>query len=675
MVKKGESSSNKTAAAAKPQTTTTNATGNKLSIDAIKRTFGITDQAKLDMINKYVVNQEGFHADVPKLQAKTLPELHKILESYKDKGNKAFADGKYGLATSYYYMGRLQFEFAIQSNNSMWAMDQTSLKIVSAIMSNLSLTSYKAGHLEKSLEAACIAIGVDRTNVKAYYRKGFALQCLGKNDEAQNTLIEGLRIGGESMSSMFRKEIAMGESRREQASRNRSHTLARAARDRQYDAFPVKLVWDDEIGRKIIATRDIPKGLMVLRVAPYGAALIDECVKTHCGSCFRNIKYCKFVECRTCNMNVLCESCNKDKMIVAMHKEECDLLKFLAESYPDAQTRDFRFMLRVILKSLAEKQNRSSPDLCPQTWKTQPFIYDTYKDLTHLTTDTSRIDDKQMESFRTACTSIMHTFRLVKGNEFLKDLKESEILDLYPKILHNAHEYIDPLHHDEVARDITKNKSVRQKHLLENYSFVCKCARCDTSYNGFKCMQCGELLNDTCIQIRDPVGSFDGNVYECSRSHHSPELLYEAMMETVKPDCSDMLIEQLERLFDRSHLLFSTYYKHQVDKHAANGNHAVIEGLTNKLWHTYDATFGNPHDVIPFAYVSDCHWLYKSLQELNKQAKNDRQKKSSAIISMIETRQVVRRNLQFLIDLCNHHCLQEFEELFDQEAPEFYGQY
>ncbi|EFA77024.1 hypothetical protein PPL_09776 [Heterostelium album PN500] len=661
---------------------------------------------------------------IQKQQIDTKDKLFNRLESLKLSGNQYFAKDHNEFADSYYYLALQLADRYINpkkdddSNNNNdsdekvefeLTLNQSEMerlrKLASVVAANLSLSMSKQHRVEKSLEYARQSIGYDVSNAKGYYRAGYSLVRLGDNDGAERMFREGLQHSNDvnKLRPLFEKELQMIEDRHLLFDVNREHTLRRIDGDQQYDEFPVALTWDDSMGRKIIASRDIAKGELLLRVAPYGAALVDDTLLTHCTSCFRNISYYKHHLCQKCKQCILCEECNSDVDLVNEHNEECDILVFLKQNVPGADTRDFRFMVRVMLKSIAILNGKLSKEQSPKCWSKNgvPFIFDSYDDLTHLTTDTSNIDRKQMESFETATQSIINVFKLAKGPKSLEPLTNQQILDLYPKMLFNAHEYIDPLYHSEVARgiyptaaylnhscepntvwhndnngmiayrsirdikageeitttyiDITKYKSTRQLNLLSQYAFLCQCARCQDRATGFKCLDCEEALEESDLRIiePDPKELFDGQIFLCKNGHSHIATIYSILETSAIADPPFLnLMDQFYSCFDRNSLAYLPLWKASSYIYLKSENYKEVINSMLRLWKHYDYCFNNPREQISYAFVNDCQTLFKAYECLN-----DRN-------GMIKTKQIIKDILESLIGLSKHHCKPEFEDIY-----------
>ncbi|EGG21385.1 SET domain-containing protein [Cavenderia fasciculata] len=654
----------------------------------------------------------------------TYESVLKRMDQLKRLGNERFQKSHYTYAHAYYYQliqlgNRYGQEVVEKQADISEELKQERLaqlnKVASLAASNLSLTFFNTNRIEESLKYADLAIQLDKSNAKAYFRRVHALQLFGRIGEVKQTFEQATKeIQDATLQESLEYEIHAQKEKDQLFEKNKQHTLKRIETDKQYSQFPVELVWNDNMGRCIMATRDIKQGELILRVAPFGCALSDDQIDLNCGSCFRKIKYYKSEKCNSCKTNLLCEICIKDPTIVSMHQEECSLISFLQKHYPNAQTRDFRFMIRVLLSGRANKLGRITKEKTPQLWNQQPFIYDSYEDLASLTTDVSKIESKQLQSFTVATNSITNFFAAVKGPKYLSDpFTKQEIFDLYPKILFNAHEYIDPLTHYEIgrgiyptasyinhtclpnttwynddhglilyrsSRDILKGEEITTSYLdilkpklqrrkdLKQYSFVCQCERCLNEKLGYLCSECGEELTEKQIEIWDPIPEkqFDGRVIVCSKGHFKPLSVYESLESIGETACQQELIPTFNLLFAPYHPIHIVLYKKILSnsiRHFDEPSKIKINTVTDPqllqqyfdaLWKSYKNVFQDPENVIMFSYVDDLSELF----QLYKKLPGDNRAK------LLEIKDKAAFYLETQTKLSQNQLLKEFEDYF-----------
>ncbi|GAM21729.1 hypothetical protein SAMD00019534_049040 [Acytostelium subglobosum LB1] len=667
---------------------------------------------KNNLMSQFSTGMSQPLSETPQKSYSTVKQVIERMEQLKKLGNDAFTREEYWFSVSYYTMALRCFDKHSMSLANADAQEVKEMRKLAAIIStNLSLSYVKQDYIQESATVAEKAIAYDETNAKAFFRSGYALQRLGMVDKATAHYQHGLRLATSSKNNalhgQIKKELDHVFLQQRQNAANRIHTRTRIANDTSFSAFPVSLVWDPVKGRTLSANKDVPKGALILRVAPFGAALIDETLSTHCSSCFRNISFCKHVHCSKCKMNTMCEACNSDKTIAEEHANECDLLAFLHKHTPNAQTTDFRFMIRVLLRAVQHLEGKANKQSTPESWRKDgaPFIYDTLDDLDHLSDVPSNIDEKKMEAFTTATGAITRVFDMVKGPTFLAQLGKQHILDLYSKILFNAHEYIDPLHQTAVARgifptgaylnhscqpnciwytdnngmlayrstrvikageeivtsylDITMDRSKRINRLLEQYAFYCTCSRCSADDNEYHCPDCREPLSTKHLKIWEPQPSinFDGRVHQCSKGHATMSAMFEVLQEMShnlpifgKGPVIDI---GLRSFFQDGSMMVLNHYSSRATQAMENGLYDLVPTTMDRLWQCYKDAFKDPRDLIPYRYVGDC------VQVLFPLAKRDK-----SIPIMGQVKEKCRATLELQIQLSTHHILCEFEQLF-----------
>ncbi|GAM20277.1 hypothetical protein SAMD00019534_034520 [Acytostelium subglobosum LB1] len=672
------------------------------------------EQYKRDLLNQLLNNARGTTSSSPSSSGlqpvnstpsttctMTATETIDYMNRMKTLGNQYFSKSLYSFAYSYYCLALKQSDVYLAGApaTAMTEIEEIK-KLASVIACNLSLSLSKEHRIPESLTYANKSVEYDGTNGKGHYRVAYAQQLMGHDTDAFATLTNALAYANDinKLEGSLKKELKAVEQRRRKNEDNRRHTLARIKNDKQFDQFPVALVWDEQLGRKMIAKRDIAKGELVVRVAPFGSALIDETMSTHCSSCFRYVQYCKYTSCPKCKMCILCDQCDSDSVITDEHREECDVLQYLKDHGAEhGQTRDFRMMTRVLIRAVADLNKKVGKDTgLPKLWRSEPFIYDSFDDLMHLATDESAIDEEQMQAFKVSAESIITLIQYLKGPHYLLPLTKQQIMDIYPKILFNAHEYIEPLNHKEVARgiyptaaylnhscdpnciwyndnngmmafrsnrlikageeatttyiDIARPSIERRVSLMKHYSFYCQCSRCDSHQLAWRCdvVGCGQPLDNSCLRIWEPQpkNNFDGLVYECANGHTRMATIYN-ILEQCATIPSIAIQERLINMY-KSHLmdhntLYLRIWKNLAELYFDEGNYQQTVDCIETLW--------KQNDAIP--YVADCMALMSmALINLNAPANK---------LSIVKEK--CREILQHQVGP-GHHIMNEFEELY-----------
>jgi len=516
-------------------------------------------------------------------------ELFKELEQYKLKGNKNFsiyvgltqddlADDyvphfRLERAIGYYRMALDVYQGYVDKNGcGEGSVNAAIMSLLAVISTNLSLCFVKAFNIPESLVCAEKAIEFDPMNPKSHYRRGFCLRNLGRHQESLEAYKKALSLSSGKDAALTKEissELAQQVEKIEKIEIEKQDTLSRLKGDDQFSQFPITLEWREGMGRCVLATETITRGTTIARVIPFGAAIVDEHLFDNCGFCSRLVSDKRTaVACKKCRKHIYCKECSELHMAREHHHEECDLLAFLTHYYPNSNTRDFRFIIRVILSARRERVLKTrTKESFPESWRKDPFIFDSFVDLLNLSRN-SKANPQQEEAFEVACRSMFAVFKQVKGPDYLNFITEEEIMHVYHVVLSNGHEMIHPftsetygmgifptasyLNHSclpnafwyndgsgmlvfKAKREIKKGEEIttsyldstdilyfRQKGLLDSYFFYCQCQQCQfqMSLPMFKCEQCGDplRLEDSTRHEPDMTQQHDnGLTYHCKK--------------------------------------------------------------------------------------------------------------------------------------------------------------
>eukprot|EP01132_Coremiostelium_polycephalum_P008340 gene8340-10244_t len=527
-------------------------------------------------------------------------QLIDALQGFKTLGNTKFGRGQYYESTSYYITAINLYNYNLENNKNTEIKDKLTQNnselnnLLSVLATNASLSFMNAHEVDLSLKYAELAIKFDSNNPKGYYRKSICFQKMSKHSAALEFMEIAIEKCGlpkdQSLKSSFQRECESQRVKLKKLKTEEKNTLERISNDDQFSRFPVTMVWKEGMGRCIMAAEDLPKGTMVLRVAPYGSILVDLKVKTHCGSCLCPLApNVKFHQCGGCNNNNLCEKCFNDPVVKEQHDWECDIFKFLQINFSQSVARDFKCMIRVLLRGIYEMKNKTKPK-CPEFWNKKPYICDSYQDLLNLSHSMEQVPKDQMESFQSSANALFQVFQYVKGDNYLSSfIKKEDILHLHSVVLSNGHEAIDPftqetfgigiyptasyLNHsctpncdwyvDEDGMFVFRNKrlvkkgeeltitymdiaaysKIRRTLLLDQYFFYCKCERCvkDEQTTGYLCQNpdCREPLTPDQMIVIEPSmdnkdAPHDGRLLVCSKGHINTVTQFSEYMKSLE---------------------------------------------------------------------------------------------------------------------------------------------
>ncbi|KAM9983897.1 hypothetical protein ACTFIY_000621 [Dictyostelium cf. discoideum] len=555
-------------------------------------------------------------------------QLFKKIEEFKQLGNQEFSkndktnDNLNKRAVTYYSLGIECFNdnFEKLKNNNKYDDEIELKKLVSIIYSNLSLCFINGYEIDKALEFAIKGTEIDKDNSKCHYRKSLCYQymCNFKEsfksiNDALNSINNGKTIIDKSLKQIIENERKEIEKKLRKLEKEEKESQDRIKEDfEQFQQFPIELVWRDGFGRCVLASEDLPKGTMALRVSPFASVLEDHKIEKNCGFCFKKINKSIRINqtCKNCKNHLLCPQCSTDEYSQNYHKDECDILNFLKQYYPSSQTRDFRFMFRVLLNVIKDKKNKSfSKENQSKQWLNHenPFIFDKYKYLINLSRTLDKVQPEQMEAFKRSAQSVIAIFNKLRGPKFFDQcgVTIDEIIEIYSIVLSNGHEMLHPLnchtyglgifptgsylnhsclpnafwYNDDQGMmvfrtlrsikkgeeiltsytDITTECSERRKHLLKQYFFFCQCQQCkfQSQLTDQSCLSCKNQLSSSNTSFKIPQCGGDNNNIESGFYYHCLKCNSDNK-EINSPDSSSVFTSQHDqRTFKKINLLIN----------------------------------------------------------------------------------------------------------------------
>ncbi|GAM21751.1 hypothetical protein SAMD00019534_049260 [Acytostelium subglobosum LB1] len=511
------------------------------------------------------------------------------LRKLKTLGEDAVGRNEPKFAISYYAMALQcydQHESMLNKLPASFKLDVVLTRHHAAIIANM-LTE-ELSKQDRTLEVLAAAdwtsiLDPDMILMLASYNRAHSLELLG--DEKQ--VIEKLKYGMNILVKNNQKDkihaqtvlLRRYEVFNEGNCTNKEHIKSKMANDKTFEQFPIKMVWETKGhygGRKMVASKDIPKGTVLLRVAPFAATLYDNMVNSHCSTCFQDLQYCKSHTCPQCKLK-FCEMCHTDKVIKDEHGDTCKLLSTIptttkADPTWTVYTRLVILCLRQAMLSMngmATKQNT------PSTWHKDglPFIHDTWTDMIKISfreRDIFKVDDEknwvktiqdQITRFKGADiiksldkahpgVTLALLRKLAPNVKILKDeILQSQIgVGLFPSaalIKHscvgNSNSYMDNYgmlvyrsNQDIKAGDEITNSYIdpllplvdRRAILIKDYNIYCQCKRCTAMESTeYQCPKCSQPLGKDNLRTWEPNPSidFDGQVYllDSSQYHDS----------------------------------------------------------------------------------------------------------------------------------------------------------
>lgn len=219
----------------------------------------------------------------------------------------------------------------------------------------------------------------------------------------------------------------------------------------------IRVDFDANVGRHIVADTDLEVGDMILQEPPYASALYPEQFGSHCQECFQPLK--AFIPCRTCSGVAFCSAECAQKGEV-YHSVECQFAEAL-RGFGCSQVA--RLALRMI--SQRKFHDMMALKMQLQTVKTDqetPCNLDPYVQVYNLSgNEDQRETDDQLERALMACLLLQ---TLEKGGYFPAHFSDFEYVFIGSLLLRNlqvlqfnAHEVYEILRQDLVS--LTPSKS------------------------------------------------------------------------------------------------------------------------------------------------------------------------------------------------------------------------
>ncbi|KAM9960626.1 hypothetical protein ACTFIW_009772 [Dictyostelium discoideum] len=649
-------------------------------------------------------------------------QLFKKIEEFKQLGNQEFSkydktnDNLNKRAVTYYSLGIECFNDNFEklknnNNNNNNKDDEIELKkLVSIIYSNLSLCFINGYEIDKALEFANKGTEIDKDNSKCHYRKSLCYQYMCNFKESFKSINDALNSinsnGNKVIIDKSLKQIIENERKEIEKKLKKLEKEEKESQDRikedfeQFQQFPIELVWRDGFGRCVLASEDLPKGTMVLRVSPFASVLEDHKIEKNCGFCFKKINKSIRVNqtCKNCENHLLCPQCSVDEYSLNYHKDECDILNFLKQYYPSSQTRDFRFMFRVLLNVIKDKKDQSfSKENQSKQWLNHqnPFIFDKYKYLINLSRTLDKVQPEQMEAFKRSAQSVIAIFNKLRGPKFFDEcgVTIDEIIEIYSIVLSNGHEMLHPLncytyglgifptgsylnhsclpnafwYNDDQGMmvfrtlrsikkgeeiltsytDITTECSERRKHLLKQYFFFCQCQQCkfQSKLTDQSCLSCKNQLSSSNTSFKIPSGDTgmeSGFYYHCLKCNRENKQIN-------SPDHSSSVFtsQHDQRTFKKINLLINIMQqRHQsIATNLLNTNneylmkgmpdHIVYKEITNAL---EQSMISNPSKVSADQVFTNSliQYYFRLFQTLKIEKPNDTQQLQSVKTKILQ---------------------------------------
>ncbi|GAM21758.1 hypothetical protein SAMD00019534_049330 [Acytostelium subglobosum LB1] len=461
------------------------------------------------------------------------------------------------------------------------------------------------------------------------------------------------------------------------------------------------MVWEGDGpygGRKMVASKDIPKGTVVLRVAPFASSLQADQGAKLCNMCYQDIRYLnEVITCPKVKSKICIESHN-DKITKQEHEVECKLVSV----NKDTQAQ---MVYRAVNRALQNKNGTANKQNTPRKWREDdlPFIYDTLEDLERLSFWENIYATPERSAHGTKeAKSIIGTINTLKGSSYLKPLDETFIQDLCT--LTNIHPIIDFTNFDQgqgiypsaalinngcvpntifytdnhcmlvyhsnraikEGEEITGNFSypllptVDRRRTLQYHGFIyCTCDHCKAlEDNEYQCPKCGHALNKSYLRTWEPQPSidFDGQVYVCSKGQATMATIYKVLEVYMEEECAKPREDTiLRRYFQPISALWMRYQRDLNYSHMTNNFSKTMYGI-KLLKQYYETVLGNNvKDIIPFNYSQCFITTIRAMEHGKKNAKE-----------LKEVKRQFRQHLEDTIRISNHSCLELFELCFGE---------
>ncbi|GAM21750.1 hypothetical protein SAMD00019534_049250 [Acytostelium subglobosum LB1] len=601
----------------------------------------------------------------------TVKEVVERMDHLTTLGRSAFDRHDFWYAVSYFTMALQCYDQHMNSstlhNVSKVDLEQMSIRVaITSALISLTLTEVKC--IPESITTANMTIEHDLNSILVYIQIANSLNSLGKNEQAIEQLKRGIDIAvtedNKQMYDTAKTLLEANEKAMKLEDENKEYIQAKIAKDRTFTEFPIKMVWTGvgrHGGRKMVASKDIPKGTVILRVAPFASSLYDTMADSYCSACFQNITAARKTHVCTKCKNKICEMCQNDSITMEEHEVACKLLSvFPAREGDDILNSHVRITFLSVLRAVQNLEGKAHKQNTPAAWRKdgKPFIYDTLDDMQKISfREPVRMSKKESINYEKMATSIADFTKYLKGpkfmerldiNEFVKSVLRrippnvKELVDLYHQTpigagiypssalinhscLSNTNSYMDNYgmlvyrSHQaiKVGEEITNSfidplfpMSYRRDKLLKDYNIYCECSRCvEIENTEHQCPKCCQALTKSHLQTWEPQPSidFDGQVYVCSKGHATMAAIYLILEHFCEIEL-DLVLEPRYKVIIRKYFqplgcVWLKYQREYTFMHMGKNSKNATE-LLKQLRQSYDTVFGdNGRLIIPTLYA------------------------------------------------------------------------
>ncbi|GAM21754.1 hypothetical protein SAMD00019534_049290 [Acytostelium subglobosum LB1] len=605
----------------------------------------------------------------------TAQDLLARLEQLKQLGNDSYAKHDMWFAISYYSLALQCYDQHLQHsdtiNNIASSLDEMTAikKLASIIASNLSLSLNKQTCTPDAVTAAQMAIDFDPTNVKAIIRLATSLTQLGKLEQAITHLRQGLVIATNAQSTdlqtHIKKVLDDHELQQKSDQVNTEYIKSKIAKDRTFEQFPIKMVWEGSGpngGRKMVASKEVPKGTVMLRVAPFAAAIHDGAIENYCSSCYKALQYNhRIFNCMMCGRK-LCGTCQYDDVVLRDHAEACSYFSrpSIHETRGYNMPTQIEVAVRTALRAVQNLDGNANKQSTPTSWRKdgKPFIYDSFEDMKALLNESHSLDHDEEAEYLKWANNITNKLNKKKGASFLARLDNQFILNMLRRMVCNVIEMTDLFQQTPVGFGIfpsaafinkrcvanvnsyldnygmmvyRSNQAIRageevtqtnydpllpmwqrRQRMIKEYNQYCECTRCATFEDReHRCPKCGQAVGKRNISIWEPQPSvnFDGRVYLCSKGHATMTAIYnvlEKMVDSAVMEHDALAKVTIPKYIQKDGLMWNKFQRELCEYHTKKSRIPEMTQLTKSYIALHEATLGrNAKDIIPSYYTAN----------------------------------------------------------------------
>ncbi|GAM21756.1 hypothetical protein SAMD00019534_049310 [Acytostelium subglobosum LB1] len=550
---------------------------------------------------------------------------------------------------------------------------------------------------------------------------------MGKTEEAKERLQTAQEYTFKPEEEYLRDVISIMldniEQQTTRANDNKVFIEAKIAKDETFKKFPIKMVWDQQLGagrphniggRKMVASKDIPRGTVLLRVAPFASTILDECFKYLCMACFQQKKSIDTYVCPKCK-GILCRMCHKDKVAQEEHNAMCTFL--LPGSLP-TETEDksiinveSRLAIHTVLRAIQNIEGKASKQNTLAAWRKDglPFIYDTLQDMDKICLEAvDHYEEHDVLKLHNWQEVLTECIKRLKGPSFLASLPEQFIAKMLRKLgpnniplmfvttnsalafgifpsaslinnacMPNTYSYMDNYGMlvyrsnraikagEEITQSILNplaTSSERRGRLLTDYYQYCQCDYCTNVENSqYQCPKCGQALDESNRRTWQPQPSidFDGQVYVCNKGHVTMATLYDILVLVGGNEDYENTLElyqshfeaTMRQYFQPNGLLMVNYENDLAVAKASSGQVSKARESFKRVIQCFEAVFGRDAKfTVPFLYSR----IY--LSQLTMVSFDDKKKNNKEVVA---DKKRLREHLESTINLSTH-CSREY---------------